>query len=330
MESGRREFLKRSAVAAIGALLPAGSFEAAPREEKEMTPKAATPAEPLRLLSFAPKAGENIRIGALTKDGRIVDVGAVAKKLRMKLSFDPAEMVSLIYSHDAGLAQVRRLLAKAPSGGRRPDEVQLFAPIPNPARNVYAVGWNYVEHFEEGKSLRDGDQTLPEHPVFFTKGTHTVNGPYDPIPFDAAVSTLIDWEGELAVILGKRGKNISEETAMEHVFGYCVINDTTARDLQKNYGGQWFKGKSLDGHGPMGPWIVTAGGFDYGDLHIVTRINGVTKQDASTSRMYFKVPRIISELSLGMTLEPGDIIATGTPPGSATRGSPPSTSSPAT
>jgi len=316
MENARRKFLKLGAVAAIGALLPANSGEAFSEEEPAAKPNAAPAGEPLRLLSFAPKAGDNIRVGALSKEGRIVDLGAVAKKLKMKLSFDPAEMVSLIHAHDAGLSQVRRLLAKAPAGGPRPDEVQLFAPIPNPARNVYAVGWNYVEHFEEGKSLRDPNQTLPEHPVFFTKGTHTVNGPYDPIPYDPSVSTLIDWEGELAVILGKRGKNVPEDKAMDHVFGFCVINDTTARDIQqKKHGGQWFKGKSLDGHGPMGPWIVTTGGFDYRDLHLVTRINGVTKQDASTSQMHFKVPRIVSELSLGMTIEPGDLIATGTPPG---------------
>ncbi|MGZ6970599.1 MAG: fumarylacetoacetate hydrolase family protein, partial [Thermoanaerobaculia bacterium] len=169
---------------------------------------------------------------------------------------------------------------------------------------------------EEGKSLRDSGQTLPEHPVFFTKGSHTVNGPYDPIPYDPAVSTLIDWECELAVIVGRRGKNIPEAKAMEHVFGFAVINDTSARDVQqKKHGGQWFMGKSLDGYAPLGPWIVTAGGFAHDDLHITTRVNGVVKQDASTRQMYFKVPRILAELSLGMTLEPGDIIATGTPPG---------------
>jgi 2-keto-4-pentenoate hydratase/2-oxohepta-3-ene-1,7-dioic acid hydratase in catechol pathway len=194
--------------------------------------------------------------------------------------------------------------------------VRLCAPIPDPARNVFAVGWNYVEHFEEGKGLRDANQTLPEHPVFFTKATHVVNGPYDPIPFDPGVSTQIDWEGELAVVIGRRGRNIPEEKALGFVFGFTVINDTTARDLQqKKHGGQWFKGKSLDGHGPMGPWIVTAAGFDHDNQHLVTRVNGVVKQDANTRQMYFKVPRIVSELSLGLTLEPGDIIATGTPPG---------------
>ena len=271
---------------------------------------------PLRLLSFAPKAGDPIRVGALAANGRIVDLGDAAKRQKMKLPFDPAQMVSLIAAGETALAQVRGLLRKATGIGLLVEDVRLFAPIPSPMRNVYAVGWNYVEHFEEGKSLRDSNQTLPEHPVFFTKGTHTVNGPYDPIPWDPDVSTLIDWEGELAVILGKRGRNIPEEKAMEYVFGFSVINDTTARDVQqKKHGGQWFKGKSLDGHGPMGPWIVTAAGFDYNNLHLMTRVNGVVKQDATTAQMYFKVPRIVSELSLGLTIEPGDIIATGTPPG---------------
>ena len=315
MESARREFLRMSAMAALGAMLPAGA--GAEPKSGEPAPKASVPPpEPLRLCSFAPTPGEPIRVGAVTREGWIVDVGAMARRLKTKLSFDPKEMLSVIYSHETGLAEVRRLVAKAPSGGLRVGEVQLFAPIPNPARNVHCVGWNYLEHFEEGKGLRDPNQTYPEHPVFFTKGTHTVNGPFSPIPFDPSVSTMIDWEGELAVVLGKRGKNIPEETAMEHVFGFTVINDTTARDMQqKMYGGQWFKGKSLDGHGPMGPWIVTAAGFDATDLRIVTRINGVVKQDARTSQMYFKVPRIVSELSRGMTLEPGDVIATGTPPG---------------
>ncbi len=130
------------------------------------------------------------------------------------------------------------------------------------------------------------------------------------------MSTAIDWEVELAVIVGRRGKNLSEEEAMDHVFGFCVLNDTTARDIQqKKHGGQWWKGKSLDGHAPMGPWIVTRDGFDWSSKRLVSRVNGVLKQDGNTSRMYFKVPRLLAELSLGLTLEPGDILATGTPPG---------------
>jgi 2-keto-4-pentenoate hydratase/2-oxohepta-3-ene-1,7-dioic acid hydratase in catechol pathway len=143
-----------------------------------------------------------------------------------------------------------------------------------------------------------------------------MNGPFSPIPFDPKVSTKIDWEGELAVIIGKRGRNLTEANAMDHVFGFSVINDTTARDLQSTrHGGQWFKGKSLDGHGPMGPWIVTRGAINHDNLKLQTRINGVVRQDANTGQMFFKVPTILAELSMGLTLEPGDVIATGTPPG---------------
>jgi 2-keto-4-pentenoate hydratase/2-oxohepta-3-ene-1,7-dioic acid hydratase in catechol pathway len=275
-----------------------------------------SPSDPLRLLSFAPTAGDEIRVGVLSKEGRVVDLGAVAGHLGMKLCFDPAQMISLITAGERARDEVRTLLEKASPGGPRVEEVRLFAPIPVPRRNVHCVGWNYVEHFEEGKSLRDSGQTLPEHPVFFTKGTNAVNGPYDPIPYDPRVSTAIDWEVELAVIVGRRGKNLSEEEAMDHVFGFCVLNDMTARDIQqKKHGGQWWKGKSLDGHAPMGPWIVAANGFDWSSRRLVSRVNGVVKQDGNTSQMYFKVPRLLAELSLGLTLEPGDILATGTPPG---------------
>ena len=270
----------------------------------------------MRLFSFAPSPGERIRVGALTPEGRVVDLGAEARRRSIPLSFDAADMLSLIAAGKNALVEVQALVADSSPGGPRVEEVRLFAPIPVPRRNVHCVGWNYVAHFEEGKSLRDSGQTLPEHPVFFTKGTNAVNGPYDPIPYDPRVSTAIDWEVELAVIVGRRGKNLSEEEAMDHVFGFCVLNDTTARDIQqKKHGGQWWKGKSLDGHAPMGPWIVTADGFDWSSRRLISRVNGVVKQDGNTSQMYFKVPRLLAELSLGLTLEPGDILATGTPPG---------------
>ena len=270
----------------------------------------------MRLFSFAPSPSEGIRVGALTPEGCVVDLGAEARRQSTPLSFDPADMLSLIAAGKNALVAVQALVDDSAPGGPRVEEVRLFAPIPVPRRNVHCVGWNYVAHFEEGKSLRDSGQTLPEHPVFFTKGTNAVNGPYDPIPYDPRVSTAIDWEVELAVIVGRRGKNLSEEEAMDHVFGFCVLNDTTARDIQqKKHGGQWWKGKSLDGHAPMGPWIVTADGFDWTSRRLVSRVNGVVKQDGNTSQMYFKVPRLLAELSLGLTLEPGDILATGTPPG---------------
>jgi len=309
MDESRRDFIKAGATAAVGMLLPSFQAGAAPGP----IPNAA--AGSLRLVTFAVGA-EAPRVGAVNPAGRIIDIGKAAKAQGVKLPFDPAQMVSLIAAGDRAVALVRKVVAKAAADGPAIDQVRLLAPIPNPTRNVYAVGWNYLEHFKEGEAMRLKQADLPEHPVFFTKGVHTVNGPYDPIPFDARVSDKIDWEGELAVIIGKKGKNIPEAEAMSHVFGYAVINDTTARDVQqKKHGGQWFKGKSLDGHGPIGPWIIPANELDPAKLHLITRVNGVVKQDASTEQMYFKVPRIISELSLGLTLEPGDIIATGTPPG---------------
>jgi 2-keto-4-pentenoate hydratase/2-oxohepta-3-ene-1,7-dioic acid hydratase in catechol pathway len=251
MEKGRRDFMKIGAAAALGALLPSGADRA--EAEARGTPKAPSAPAPLRILTFVPKPGAAPRTGVLAANGRIVDLGAAAAKLKKKLSFDPARMVSLIAAGEPALAEVRALLTAFRGEGPLVEDVRLLAPIPDPVRNVFAVGWNYVEHFEEGKDLRDANQALPEHPVFFTKATHVVNGPYDSIPFDPSVSTSIDWEGELAVVIGRHGRNIPEEKALDFVFGFSVINDTTARDLQqKKHGGQWFKGKSLDGHGPMG------------------------------------------------------------------------------
>lgn len=251
----------------------------------------------------------------------MIDIAAEAKRQGMKLAFSPNSMISLIACGDIGMAQLNTL--KKNSGTKAAklvsvNDVKLLSPIPKPERNIYCVGWNYLEHFEEGKEVRGdkGITTLPEHPVFFTKGTHTMNGPFEAIPYEPSYTATADWEAELAVVIGKKGRNISEEKAMEHVFGYSAFNDTTVREVQqKKHGGQWFKGKSIDGYGPMGPWIVTAAGVNLDSVRIICRVNGVEKQNASYQQMYFKIPRIIAELSRGMTLEAGDIIATGTPPG---------------
>jgi 2-keto-4-pentenoate hydratase/2-oxohepta-3-ene-1,7-dioic acid hydratase in catechol pathway len=313
MSNSRRDFLGFGTAAAVATLAAAGAAQAAPGAGMPIPPGTLAAHGALRLVTYAPPGGGAPRLGAVRPSGHVVDLGAAAKSKRVKLAFDPSSMLSLIAAGPAALAQARKLAADGHDDGPMVSALHLLAPIPVPARNVYAVGWNYLEHFEE--SLTAKNQQLPKHPVFFTKGTHTINGPYDPIPFDAKVSVQIDWEGELAVIIGKRGRNIAEADAMDYVFGFTVINDTTARDMQTAYGGQWFKGKSLDGHGPIGPWIMPAADLDYTDLHLMTRVNGVVKQDINTAKMYFKVPRLIAELSLGLTLEPGDIIASGTPSG---------------
>ena len=269
----------------------------------------------LRLLSYADESGAP-RLAFARTDGHIVDVAKAAQQAGVALSFDGTSMLSLIQAGPQGLAQIRELVRKNPETNLRLDAVRVLPPLPRLTRNIYCVGWNYLEHFEEGAKLRDPNQKLPSHPVFFSKAVNTLNGPLDPIPYDASVSEWIDWEVELTAIIGKRGRNISEAEAPDYIFGYTVLNDTTARDLQKDrHGGQWFKGKSLDGHAPMGPFIIPADELDRDNLRLIVRVNGVVKQDGNTKDMYFKVPRIIAELSHGLTLEPGDVIATGTPSG---------------
>jgi len=196
-------------------------------------------------------------------------------------------------------------------------EVELEAPIPAPCRNLFCVGWNYLPHFDEGRGKReDQERDLPEYPTFFTKTTTTVCGPGSDIPFDPAFSDQIDYEAELAVIIGRQGRSIPAEVAMQYVFGYTVANDITARDIQRRHGGQWFKGKSMDQSCPMGPWIVTAEEMpNPRNLGIRCHVNGVEKQNSNTKHMYFPVAELIAELSLGMTLLPGDILLTGTPEG---------------
>ena len=240
MEQTRRDFLTIGATTALAAM----TSEVSAQETKVAAGAGVTvPADQrLRLVTYVAKAGGAPSVGVVTASGRIVDIGATAKS-----------MVGLIEAGPEALAAVRKFAASAKDDGPLVSEVRLLAPIPEIRRNIYAVGWNYVAHFEEAKELRAPGVELPEHPVFFTKAVHSLNGPFDPIPYDPAVSVMIDWECELAVIIGKKGRNITEANALDHVFGYTVINDTTARDLQqKKHGGQWFKGKSLDGHGPMG------------------------------------------------------------------------------
>ena len=176
------------------------------------------------------------------------------------------------------------------------------------------LGLNYAEHAEESLIAKGQTVELPEFPIIFTKATTAVNGPTDPFPYNAAVSDKIDYEVELGVIISKAGKNIPPTEAMNYVFGYTVINDISARDLQWQHK-QYFKGKSLDGACPMGPWIITADDLNPTNLHITSRVNGVTKQASNTRHMIFDIPATIDHLSRGMTLLSGDIIATGTPSG---------------
>jgi 2-keto-4-pentenoate hydratase/2-oxohepta-3-ene-1,7-dioic acid hydratase in catechol pathway len=191
---------------------------------------------------------------------------------------------------------------------------RLLAPL-RPCKNVFAVGRNYKGHAEEIARARGIELKLPKVPTFFTKASTAVADPEQVLHLSAGVSPEYDWEAELAVVIGKRCRDVPKEQALSVVFGYMCLNDVTARDLQRDHG-QWFKGKSLDQTCPMGPWIVGADEIaDPGNLEISLRLNGETKQHARTSELIFDVATIIESLSRGMTLEPGDVIATGTPDG---------------
>jgi 2-keto-4-pentenoate hydratase/2-oxohepta-3-ene-1,7-dioic acid hydratase in catechol pathway len=192
--------------------------------------------------------------------------------------------------------------------------LRLAAPV-RPHKNVFCVGRNYLEHAKEGARASGRELKLPDVPTFFSKAPTAIADPGAALSFEAGVSGEYDWEGELAVIVGSRVKNVTEEDAMQAVFGYTCLNDITARDLQRAHL-QWLKGKSLDNSCPIGPWIVdTAEIPDPHKLQIGTRVNGSRKQQSNTGQMIFRIPRLIAELSKGMTLEPGDVIATGTPDG---------------
>ncbi len=233
---------------------------------------------------------------------------------------DEDEVLDLLLSGERFWAELR-FAARDARGGIPLRAAKLHAPIPRPPRNVFCVGWNYSEHFEEGKQAREhsgpqlAPQEIPAFPSLFSKNPATVVGPDAPVWFPAPHSEQLDWEAELAVVIGKGGRDIAEADAMGHVFGYTCANDVSVRDVQRRHGGQWFKGKNFDTHLPMGPWIVTADELDPSDLAIRSRVNGVGKQDSRTKFMVFKIPRLIAEISAGCTLWPGDLIITGTPAG---------------
>jgi 2,4-diketo-3-deoxy-L-fuconate hydrolase len=256
-------------------------------------------------------------------------VGAVAGGRVADLSEKFDSMQTLIEEGEPALEEARSLAEKA-NPQAEVSEVELRAPIPHPRRNVFCMGWNYLTHFEEGQGRRgDNQEELPEYPTFFDKPTTTVAGPYDDIPFDPDFSEKMDYEAELAVVIGRAGRSIPAAEAMDHIFGYTLANDVTARDVQRRHGGQWLKGKGMDGSCPLGPWIVTADEIaDPQDLPVRCDVNGVQKQDSNTRFMVFPIARLIEELSLAMTLLPGDILLTGTPEGVGYARTPPEYLSP--
>ncbi len=244
-----------------------------------------------------------LRVGAETRLAIVEDGRAVHL-----LDEDARDIVSLIE---------RPELASTGSSKPVPAHARLAAPIPRPRRNIFCVGKNYHDHAKEF-SLSGFDSgassQIPETPIIFSKVPDCVIADGDAITFDPSVSEAIDYEGELAVIVGKGGRGIGKAQAMDHVWGYTIINDITARDVQGRMK-QWHVSKSFDTFCPMGPWAVTADELDLADTHLRTWVNGELRQDTNTRDLIFDVPTIIEVLSAGMTLYPGDVIATGTPAG---------------
>ena len=233
----------------------------------------------------------------------------------------PDTLIDVIAGGKAALQHCAVLKSAAQSGDLRPAWLNegtyaVVAPIPRPLKNVFCVGKNYAEHVSEAARAQKTDSSLPEYPVFFSKPPTAVVGPDARVRLDPAVSDKLDYEVEMAAIIGSAGRDIPADRAMQHVFGFSILNDITARDVQRRHGGQFLKGKGLDTSCPLGPWIVTSDELpNFDNLAIRLSVNGEIRQDGNTRDMIFSVPVLIESLSAGITLEPGDIIATGTPSG---------------
>jgi 2-keto-4-pentenoate hydratase/2-oxohepta-3-ene-1,7-dioic acid hydratase in catechol pathway len=271
----------------------------------------------MRLVTYQMLNTTELKTGILISKDQVLDI--VAEASLRKSTTNVSTMLDIIRGGEPTMTLLREIIVAPKTVPILLNKALLKAPIPRPTKNIFCVGWNYLEHFAEGGNMLKDDRELPKYPVFFSKAPTAVNGPYDVIPFDEKISTQLDWEVELGVVIGGFGKlaakNISEADAMKHIFGYTIINDVTWRDVQRRHGGQWMKGKSMDGTCPMGPCIVTADEIDPTNLNIECRVSGVVKQKSNTKHLYFKIPRLIHDLSEGMTLEAGDIISTGTPEG---------------
>lgn len=270
----------------------------------------------MKLLSYRADVLSAARLGALVDD-QVVDLQRLGEHVGQAL---PGDMLAFI---DLGPDAVRitsALLVEHrergwPLGVAQPlANVKVLAPIPRPRKNIFGIGLNYVEHVAESSRALDTAKDLPKQPVIFSKPPTTVIGPGEPIEHNAALTRQLDWEVELAVIIGRRASRVSEDQALRQVFGYSLMIDMSARDNRR--AGQWIYSKGQDSYAPFGPVIVTADEIpDPQALNLSLKVNGVTKQSSNTRYMLFKVATLISDISAGITLEPGDIIATGTPEG---------------
>ena len=259
--------------------------------------------EDMRIATFSLNGQR--QVGLVSADGKSVTPFA------MEAGLVSRGAQALIEMKAAGQA-----LPRAAGAALQLSDVQLEAPLPLPRRNLWCVGRNYHAHAKElsASIFKDNDVDPEAWPIVFSKVPECVVGPHDDVRLPTGISDQIDYEAELTVVIGTQGKNISRADALRHVFGYTVVNDVTARDVQMRHQ-QWDMGKSFDTFCPMGPWIVTADEFDASRTRVRCWVNGELRQDSPTENMIFDIPTLIETISRGITLYPGDIIATGTPAG---------------
>ena len=280
----------------------------------------------MRLVTFLRKNQQ--RLGLMGPQEQIIDLAEVNRRyLRGGNAPFLASMQGFIEAGGTALAVARKVekyvagkdadeQKKLIAAGAlvKPNQAKIISPIPRPRKNVVMLGINYREHVDEGARARQLEIKYPEWPVYFTKPATSVIGHMGKV-VNHKVTTKLDWEVELAVVIGKKGRDIPKAKAYDHVFGYTICLDMTARELQRQHG-QWYKGKSLDTFCPLGPWIVHKSALpDPQQVRLICRVNGEVMQDGNTHDMIFDIPTIIESLSAGLTLEPGDVISTGTPSG---------------
>jgi len=259
----------------------------------------------MRLVTFSDDKGTRVGVHDPASNS-IVDLSAGTRL--------PQDMNGFIALGKNGLSRARRAIKSGE--GRIPfDSVKIHAPIPRPAKDILCVGKNYHDHAAEFHASgvdASGKEAIPEVPIIFTKWPNSVIGPGEPIPSGNDYTNTTDYEGELTVVIGEGGRNITKKDAYRHVYGYTIVNDVSARTIQNRHR-QWFLGKSLDGYCPMGPCIVTSDDVkDVTQLQLVTKVNGELRQSAYVTQLIFDIPTLIETISRLMTLEPGDLIATGT------------------
>lgn len=266
---------------------------------------------------------EKERLGFLSEDGQWV---YATRSLGMEYR-DMKELICGISESEIQLAEYVAKKAPWEQEGISAvplSDVRLLAPIPEPAQDIICLGVNYAEHLRESSGfLKGAYEETPSYPVYFGKRVDRATAPGEAVYSYPGLVDGLDYEAELAVIIGKEARDVPEDRVFEYIFGYTILNDISARNLQSRHG-QWYFGKSLDGFTPMGPWIVTASEIAYPpDLAIQSRVNGELRQNARTGQLIFGISRIVSELSMGMTLRPGTIISTGTPAGAGGGFAPP-------